>query len=261
MAENIEVKENEQRSDIETKALKMGWTPKDDFKGDLDKWRTAEEFVERGENYLPILKKRYDKLESDNAEIKQTLKQFADHYKGISEREYKRAVRDLQGQKDSAIELGDKEKVKEIDADLAELQTLKTTAPASETANWQEADQRHYQAWVKENGWFETDSELQAYAVAQSNYVQKTKPGLLGTADFYAEVKKRVEKEFPDKFTNPRRNEPGAVHGADDTKGGGKKGGKGYHDLPAEARSACDRFVKDIPGFKREDYLSTYDWD
>jgi uncharacterized membrane protein YqaE (UPF0057 family) len=37
------------------KATKMGWTPKTEFRGDPDKWRPADEFVERGENMLPFV--------------------------------------------------------------------------------------------------------------------------------------------------------------------------------------------------------------
>jgi hypothetical protein len=36
---------------------------------------------------------------------------------------------------------------------------------------------------------------------------------------------------------------------------------KTYWNLPREAREACDRFCAKIPGFTREQYVSTYDWD
>lgn len=38
-------------ADHETKAREMGWTPKEEFKGDPDKWVDAKDWVERAPLY------------------------------------------------------------------------------------------------------------------------------------------------------------------------------------------------------------------
>lgn len=251
----------------------MGWVPEEEFRGDKSKWIDADRFIERGENELPILRERYKKLDERNGalegemrEMKETLRQFAEHHKKVSEREYAKAKRDLERQRDEAISLADPKKVKEIEADMQELEAMKPpAAKADDKAGAGDArrinadDQKHFEAWEKspENRWFKDDPELRAYACSIANYLQQTKPHLFGTAEFYPSVAEEVRTRFPGKFTNPRRDEPGTVHGTQTAAGGGKKG-KGYNDLPAEAKKACDKFVKTIPGYTRDQYCKEY---
>jgi hypothetical protein len=97
-----------------------------------------------------------------------------------------------------------------------------------------------------------------AYAKAQDNFLMTAKPGL-SVAERLAEVKNRTKKEYPDKFGNPRREQASSVAepGAQPTR---QKKGKTYDDLPAEAKAACDKYVRNIPKYTREDYVKDYDW-
>ena len=54
---------DEKTTEIMEEARKQGWVPEDEWKGDPDKWRPAEEFVERGKNIIPILNDRLAKTE------------------------------------------------------------------------------------------------------------------------------------------------------------------------------------------------------
>ena len=40
-------------ADAETAAREMGWRPKEEFRGEAEKWVDAETFVSRGEHFLP----------------------------------------------------------------------------------------------------------------------------------------------------------------------------------------------------------------
>jgi len=42
--------------DIERQAKGMGWVPKDKFRGDASKWRPADEYVQRAEEFPQIAK-------------------------------------------------------------------------------------------------------------------------------------------------------------------------------------------------------------
>ena len=77
-----------------------------------------------------------------------------------------------------------------------------------------------------------------------------------------AETKKRTMNKFPEKFgINTRREEPASVSTPSGQVTTQRSRKKTYDDLPAEAKSACDKFVKTIPGYTRDKYVAAYDWD
>ena len=73
-----------------------------------------------------------------------------------------------------------------------------------------------------------------------------------GQKAWLAELAKRTERKFAD--AKPTQANPGG--GRPSPKGGAK----GYADLPADAKRQCDRFVKTIPGFTREQYVKDFQW-
>ena len=54
--------------EVETRARALGWTDKDSFRGDPNKWIPADEFVRRGEEVMPILRQNNKALERKLAE-------------------------------------------------------------------------------------------------------------------------------------------------------------------------------------------------
>src|SRR5690606_35489735 len=56
--------------DYEAQAKSMGWVPQDEWKGDPDKWTDAQEYVERGEQVLPILRANNRRLQDDLLTLK-----------------------------------------------------------------------------------------------------------------------------------------------------------------------------------------------
>ena len=78
--------------------------------------------------------------------------------------------------------------------------------------------------------------------------------GVQGAAQL-AEVAKRMKAEFPHKFENANRRTPAAVEGSTPTR----KPGKTRADLPPEARTAMDKWVKQ--GLLTEkQFLGDYSW-
>jgi cytochrome c556 len=67
------VEQAPQRSDIETRALEMGWRPKEEFEGSEDDFIDAKEFVRR--------KPLFEKIEHQSKELKQ-IKQALEACKG-----------------------------------------------------------------------------------------------------------------------------------------------------------------------------------
>lgn len=216
----------------EEKAMEQGWVPQDQWEGDPEQWRPAKEFLDRGE--------LFKKIEDQNRtikEFKRALEDLKGHHAKTRETEYARALVALKEQKQLAIEEGDGAAVIKLDdqIDLVkdEQQRLKAqnNQPTVDDVNPEFAE------WVDKNKWYETNEPMKAYADAlgRSLAVKGLSPSAV-----LLEVEKQVKLEFPNKFTNPNRNKPGAVEGSSN------KGGKGNDSfsLTDEERRVMQRFVR-----------------
>lgn len=272
-------------ADIESRARAQGWRPKDEFKGPPEKWRDAATFVEVSEQFLPVATQQNralaDKfaaaenkilgLTNELADVKQVLTDFRDFATRGEQRAYERAMKDLVARRDVAVEHADKEAFKAVDAEIEELNRTGKPAPAAKPngadANGAEKPKTIPQLnpaiveWVEENAWFNNDTDMRAFAQGIDQYLQTTKPGL-SIKDRLAQVKARTMKEYPDKFGNPARDGATTVATPNGSTTSRRESNKHtYENLPAEAKKACDKFVKTIPGFKREEYLAKYEWE
>jgi hypothetical protein len=232
------------------KAKGMGWVPKEEFRGDPERWTEADKFVERGENILPIVKERLDHVIKENQELKASFKEFNDYHKKTAEREFNRAVQTLEQRKLEAVQDGNVTDYQQIELEQRELLKERPATVQPRNAAPPEFDQ-----FTKENDWYTTDPEMKAYADNMGVFIANTKN--LAYGDILKEVRKEVETRYPHKFQNQRRDAANSVE-RDTATGLPIKGGKGYNDLPTDARAACDKFVKTIPGFTKEQYLKDY---
>lgn len=226
---------------VEAEATKMGWTPKDQFKGDPAKWRPADEFVERGKNMLPIVQATVKRQEREIAELRQTTKEFAEHLSKTEQRAYDRAMADLKQQRKEALAAGDADAFDKADDAIDDLKKeADTKAAKAATKSGEPAADPVYLEWESRNKTWLNDPKMAAYGESAAEYLRKT--GETATsAEFLELVTKEVKAKFPDKFENPRRAAAPSVEGAAPAQ---RKGGKSYADMPAEARAACDRMAK-----------------
>lgn len=249
----------------EQEARKFGWVPQEEFKGDPEAWRDADEFLKRGREINGYLRKDLEKINGRNAaleaelrEVKEVMQEFKKFHNETEERAYKRALEDLKKMKIEAVREGDAEAVVEIDEKIDELKELKQAEAKKPAANNppDDAEQRRvFNQWVNENEWYAKDIALQAAAHGFSDIVKAQNPRLVGR-EFLEAVKAKVQEAFPDKFKNTSRDLPPAVEGGNSTpRSSGKK--KSYADLPQEAKQACDKFVKN--GLMTQDqYVKEY---
>ena len=121
----------------EERAKAQGWKDKDEYTGDPDGWRPAEEFLERGEKILPILQERFGKLEKDFAakateldRVTTNLTKFANFHKGTYKRAYDNAKRDIEGRLVQAETDGDfagykqaTDDLRQVEQDIAQIET------------------------------------------------------------------------------------------------------------------------------------------
>ena len=238
--------------DYEAEAAREGWVPQEKWKGDPEKWKPAKDFVEAGENILPIVKSKLDRIEKELEHQKQSNKQFGEYFQDFKKREEKeksKLIEKLEATKKQAVTDGDGEAFMQAEQEIASLQE-------QNPVNQLTADQQN---WLSNNEWYGRDDDLTIYADGVADRLVRE-----GYADqspaYFAELSSRVKGRFPDSFGNKNRDKPAQVETAQE-KGGVDSKAKTYDNLPPEAKAACDRFVNDIPGFKVEDYVSTFDWE
>lgn len=264
MAEENDVIDNAP-SEAEVEARQFGWVSQDEFKGDPEDWRPAEEFLKRGREINGYLRKDLEKLQNtikskdtELAEIRETIEQFRKYHNETEARAYKRAIDDLKKEKVAAIESGDGVRAVEIDEELDNIkeaqrqaQTEKKPAPAKSN------DDSGWNQWIEKNSWYGKDEVLTALANGFSEKVRMENPELVGPG-FLEKVGDLVRTAVPEKFENPNRSHSAVSgSGSNRTASGTKK--KGYNDLPAEAKAACDKFVKQGL-MTQEQYIAEYEW-
>ena len=234
----------------EDRALTMGWTPREQFKGDPAKWVDAETFVRRGEEFLPFVKannKRLEReLEKANGEIAKlgkAVERSIDHISKAEQRAYERARKDLEAELEQAVLNNDADGIRAVAKDIVELER-----EVAKPAKTEEPDLSEFKA---ANPWFETDEAMTMAAVA---YAGKLASQGVAGKDQLAKVSEWVRKEFPHKFSNPRREQPAAVEGVST---GARRQAASYSDMPADARQMCDELVRDKI-ITREKYVAEF---
>lgn len=238
--------------EFESEARTSGWVPKERFRGDPDDWVDAKTFVKRGREINPILRKNNERLQAELKksndklqELDLTVREFRDEFSKMKENAYKRAIADLKTQRREAMKDGDFDTVDSIEEQIDEfkskavepVKTAPTPPPAPNLAAYNE--------WLSDNSWYneKENPELFDQAEVIGFRVRREHPDLTDR-DFLDEVASRVKKKFPDHFSNKRR-EKGSAVASGSRRGETTGNSKTYSAMPADAREACDRYVKE----------------
>lgn len=254
--EVLDVAEQQSAPEIDEETLKeakrQGWVPQDEYTGPEDKWVDADTFVKKGKEINALLRKDNDFLKREVAEMKSTMMEFKKFHAETEKRAYERAMADLREQKKEAISTGDGDKVLQIDDAIDELKQSRTVEKVAHPVNQPDAT---FIQWSEENKWYTTDAQLKTEADMIGEVIKRQNPTLIGEA-FLNEVTTRVKRMYPEKFTNSNRARPSPVEGTTAPKASAKAG-KGFNDLPPEAKAACQKFEKQGL-ITREAYLKEY---
>jgi len=281
-AQKAEERQQEEESqqaqaDLEAEAEQDGWVPKDKFKGDEADWIDAAAFVKRGKEINPILRKNNQRLlrelataKSEIAELKLTTKEFGEMYKTMSENAYKRAIADLKTQARAARKDGDDELAEDLteqreklEEEAKNIKVPGTGKDAGAVSRKAELDAIQVE-WQNDNPWFDPEKNPDLFHMAEGVALRLAQSAegkaLVGTRGFLDKVSELTKKMVPDRFKNPRRTSGSPVGSSSGTRSSseGNGGKKSYADLPPEAKAACDRQVKSIPGFTRDKYVGYY---
>ena len=240
---------NEERN-YEAEAVEQGWNPDFDGPNKVD----AKTFVEKGEKIAGMATARAKKLESRIEHLEDANRQFGEYHKQTLEQQKQKTaerIADLEAKVAQAITDGDGQ---EYTRASREIESLKndTPAPTDDAQAWAKMTQ----SWMSDNDWYNKNRKLRIYADGVSDELRAD--GFTGKA-YFQELTRRVKEDNPEEFKNPAKAAASAVEGGGQLSTGNSKEHT-YDDLPADAKAACDKFVKD--GFmKQEDYVSTYEFD
>lgn len=272
MSEDIIVPE----VDFEKEARLQNWVPQDEFKGPKDEWIDAKTFVERGKQINPILRannerlmRELDKTKKQMEELRATTEEFKSFQKEAYEHKaaaLAKEIFELREQKKQAISDGDGAKTLEIED---KIDALKEEKAAAKTEQKQEEKKEvpvtqtdpDLEAWVGDNHWYATSQSMAEVANTEAARINALYPTLRGK-DFLERLDEALEGIFTlEKLGRKSAKVKTMVEGA---SGGSRspqaKNAHSYENLPSDARSACDRYVKQKL-MTREDYVASYQWE
>lgn len=253
--------------DTETRARSMGWTDKDSFRGDPEKWVDAETFVKRGEEFMPILRSNNKvlerRLQEQAAEMRKLQEQIAagqesiqaltDFHAEATARAVAKAKTDLlaelkvakrDGDVDREVEIGEAlDEVRQQEADIKAAKATKAAKPPAPAPGQPQADPA-FAGWMSDNPWFGVDTRKtnRAMGIAQELRGDEAYDTLQGR-EFYDKVVEVMEQR-----AGTRAPAPSKVNGGGRPSTTSGSSGTGYDSLPAEAKAVCDRQASKLVG-------------
>ena len=274
--------------DVDRVARANGWRPKDQYKGDPEKWVSADVFVARGlENpdmlraNNTILVQKMERMERSTGNAMNELKaQLGDALGTVStmttmmrtseQRAYERARRELKTERDRAVETGDTATFQRLDAEVEALDKTKPVAlpaqaaPVTPQANGTPPPPPpEATAFFARNPWYQREMDLQKEADQIYKGLQETRTDLTLEQNL-AEVERRMKTLFPDRTGAPRRTPTPVVDDPDDdpqnapaavipSSGGLSRRAAGRFTFDAMPKESKDAYVKYADQMKRAD--------
>lgn len=220
-AEQVEATEEQaQDRDWESEAREMGWVPEDDFKGDKRNWRPAQEFVKRGEEFIPFLKADKKKLEAQLAKERAEADKRIERLEKAQQRsiealkkQHEKEVQQISVQMRKAVADGDVDAYERLEKQRDELAQQKIDAPDQSNPEAVQKD------WMAKNDWYQSDFELNREATEYSQFLAQQNPEI-SLGDNLQKVEAYIKEKHPEKFGGQPKRQP-AANGHAAVDGGG----------------------------------------
>ncbi len=247
--------------DLEERAREMGWMPKEEYKGNPDNWRSAEDFVEKGKHLLPLISANNKKLrqelltrDKDIATLKQAvetsqkaIKALQKTYTESTKLQVEQARKELRDQLKAAKEIGD------VDAELLLIDKLDDLKQAVKEQKDEDTSATEvttldpaFVQWQSENPWFGNTTDAKDNSRTQA--LVKVGEELRSSGD------RSTGRTFMDKCVRElERQEAGAkkiLSKVEGSSGAGHRssGSGGFLSLPKEAQDACHEDTRSFVG-------------
>lgn len=212
---------------ISSLASELGWVPKDQFRGDPEKWRPADEFIRAGREIQQTTAKELRSIREQVERMGGVTSQLIQDK--VSERD-----RYWQSQFNQAVEDGDTEKANQL------LEQRPTSKPEGVQAPAETQD------WIAKNEWFTKDPLAQARAIEICERLKH-----LPVAEQLAQAERGIRKEFPEHFAAPTKQPP-STQTARSRVAAPSNRAKGFAEMPAESQQMAKDMVRRNPGLTLE---------
>ena len=259
--------------EVEKNARHFGWVSKEEFRGNEADWVDAETFEKRGKEINPILRANNDRLkkelevtrdkhDKEIAELRAATEEFKSFQKESYERKQKQLQDELLSLKDQrkeAIREGDADLVVEIEDRIEEVKDARSSQKEPVAIPRVEEPVKldpSLSNWIEDNTWFGNDIEATEVVNGLGASIRKQFPGLQGK-EFLDKLDERIESVLPQLRGKPQEF---ASVDSSTTRGSTSSKKKSYDNLPADAKAACDKFVKQGLFKTKQEYVDSYDW-
>lgn len=234
-----ETQEEAQQLTVEGLAAELGWAPKDQFKGDPERWKPADEFIRAGRDIQQTLSREL-------RTVRQEVERFGRVAADITEDRVRQRDQHWQAKLAEAVDAGDHEGARQATQEIAKLaaqQPAQPASPPSEVADW-----------VSRNEWFTKDplAAMRAREVTDRLAQQgMSVPQQLEAAE------RAIRKEFPEHFAAPAKQPP-ATQTGQSRKAAPSNRARGFADMPAESQQMARDMVRRNPSVTLEAIATSY---
>ena len=273
--------------DTEASARRMGWRPREEFRGNPERWKPAKEFLDTGFGTPEVLAERYKSLDDKYSDLSRTTRlteqrlgeavstigELTTMMRSSEKRAYERARRELTEERAKAVETGDTAAFNRLDAEMQELQRTAPAPVVERAAPVPGAPPPEVQEFFVRNPWYQQDRELQIEADIVHKGLLGARPDLSMSQNL-AEVERRVRDSavFKSKFRtapamtagaeNPRREEAAAVTASSADSPRRTQQRFTFDGMPKDAKDAYARYAAMLAGkgepLTKEEYSRDY---
>lgn len=207
---------------MEATAGKQGWRPLAQYRGIPGGWKSAKQFIEDGQNYLPFVQKELretkllaerqanemEGLRTEMATTRQDMQKLLEFSRKASKTGYDKAIKDLEAKRRQAAVDGDVLTYDQVGEQIGEMHEAReevaepTPAPDPKTQR-QPAPAKNLApeivAFVDANPWFNKDALLNAAMIDAVKEIEGESPAM-PLADQLDLAKERLMEQYPKKF-------------------------------------------------------------
>lgn len=230
---------------VEALAVEIGWTPKDKFSGDPDKWKPADEFIREGRN----IQRNYS---AENRELKSQIDTIARTTAQIAAENVERKRAELVEQFNQRVEDGDPTGAHKISVELNRLET--------QAQPQRQAPPAEVQDWVGRNSWYGKDTAATARAQQICDELAARNVPMV---EQLRAVDRVLKGEYPEYFNgqSEQRNgrvAPSVAAPGSRSPGNGSGRAKTFGDMPKAAQDVAARMVEQGLLPTKEAYADKY---
>lgn len=260
---------------VEAEARNMGWLPKEQFKGNIEQWVDAAEFVERGKHVMPLLLANNKRLQRElltrdrqiatlaeqlnNASA--AIEKLEKHYTEANKRQVetvksqlKAELKQAREENDVDAELEIREKIDQLNA-ASDRAAQENPAPVKPTVP---ALSPEFKEWQTRNDWFGVDPKKTKAIMRIGEDLREDGSDLVGV-EFLDECVRILESQ--NKPSKPQDSAPvSKVDAASRGATSRSTGRKTFADLPSEAKQACRSDAEDLVGPGKR-FATTKEWE